>query len=159
MWHTSLACCGLAQLFKALPGRVWLFMWLLRVSNRYQLYKKMNWTLEVGFHYGMIHSDSPPFSAWTLCWTRLVVRYWETSTASLGSYVNDYFMSVLAFPSHAMLVRRKMQMVNCMTVCISLGGMLDTTDLSVPSGVGSSPVGKSSQRDSLALCSCGSCVQ
>lgn len=53
----------------------------------------------------------------------------------------------------APLARRRMQMVNHITLCISLGGMLDTTDLSVPSGVGSSPAGKSSRRDSLALCS------
>lgn len=43
---------------------------------------------------------------------------------------------------------RSVQMVNCINVCISLGGMLDTTDFSVPSGVGPSPVGKSSRRDS-----------
>lgn len=57
-------------------------------------------------------------------------------------------MSVLAFLSHAMLACRRMQMVNCINVCISLGGMLDTTDFSVPSGVGPSPVGKFSRGDS-----------
>lgn len=67
--------------------------------------------------------------------------------------LHDIFMSGLASPSHALLACRTMQMVNHITLCILLGGMLDTTDLSVPSGVGSSPAGKSSWRDSLALCS------
>lgn len=44
-------------------------------------------------------------------------------------------------------------MVNGIALCISLGVMLNNTDLSVPSGVGSSPAGKSSQRDLFALCS------
>lgn len=67
--------------------------------------------------------------------------------------LHDIFMSGLASPSHALLACTRMQMVNHITLCISLGGMLDTTDLSVPSGAGSSPAGKSSRRDSLALCS------
>lgn len=62
-------------------------------------------------------------------------------------------MSCLASPPHAPLACRSMQMVNHITLCISLGGRLDNTDLSLPSGVGSSPAGKSSRRDILALCS------
>lgn len=67
--------------------------------------------------------------------------------------LHDILVFGLASPSHALLVCRRMQMVNHITLCISLGGMLDTTDLSVPSGAGYSPAGKSSRRDSLALCS------
>lgn len=67
--------------------------------------------------------------------------------------LHDIFISGLVSPAHALLACRRIQMVNQITLCISLGGMLDTTDLSVPSGTKSSPVGKSSQRDSLALCS------
>lgn len=67
--------------------------------------------------------------------------------------LRDIFMSGLVSPANALLACRRIQMVNHITLCISLGGMLYTTDLSVPSGTKSSPVGESSQRDSLALCS------
>lgn len=74
------------------------------------------------------------------------------SSARLKADQHDIFSSGLASPSHALLACKRMQMVNRITVCNSLGGMLDTTDLSLPSGMGSGPMGKSSRSESLVLC-------